>query len=643
MQNRSLLLPLDLLTPLGAAEQLRQNYIHQLRQTINAYLPSYIFVGEALQNALDAIRQANEPNFHTIDVRMDFNERRVTVRDTGAGFPDRPALLFLGGGEKGGQRLAGMVGVGLKVVLFSSCDFRLQSRNTTKSIRVDLSNAYQFGQDPPPNIELPDTVCLPIDPNSPFVKTTGTEISYQFPPGDDGIPEKFLRDLKEASFSGVRQSFEQTLQNAVDKSKYPSRLAALVASALQRFTYLGSTVPRPEFDKLTVNVEVIGGVAALGPLGEYADGQESVKFQVKPQYLKVVDTLEWAPNPKPVITGNALGEGGTNIVKTKLGFNVTTYTRPEEFESLLVSARGQYSPDLDRFRRLLWPKMNRVTLCIGRIPQFEIYLPGGSRRVISARGVITGHDIDVSSGQNQQYVRCFDLVVDVDADLNYGKTQLTDMHLVANVRRFVNEAYRCTIQNAARNFVGTIRNDPDDRTNELFWDREDLGIGVLAQKKVPRDENDVIAIFFELTGRGHFERLEWYGLSSKDTYDSRVVYLVTGSTTPPTSGDLRTVEFKLRGASIARDFDREEKRFEDVDLIVCYEVGEPPVNTYQVVDLARSEIGRSDQEAFPGVTHVLFDTRTGREIQILPIRNYLRDMYPPEVPPEVPNDVQDLD
>ena len=95
-------MPLDLLCPRGAEEQLRQNYIHQLSQTITAYLPSYIFVGEALQNALDAIRDGGAGN-HRIEVRMDFDERTVSVRDSGPGFPDKPSLLFLGGGEKQGR------------------------------------------------------------------------------------------------------------------------------------------------------------------------------------------------------------------------------------------------------------------------------------------------------------------------------------------------------------------------------------------------------------------------------------------------------------------------------------------------------------------------------------------------------------
>ena len=147
-------MPLDLLSPQGAEEQLRQNYIHQLRQTINAYLPAYIFIGEALQNALDAVRVGGKGN-HRIHVQMDFDKRTVTVRDSGPGFPDEPSLLFLGGGRKQGLDLAGMVGVGLKVILFSSNRFTLQATNVAKSLRINISDAYQYDQESPPALELP--------------------------------------------------------------------------------------------------------------------------------------------------------------------------------------------------------------------------------------------------------------------------------------------------------------------------------------------------------------------------------------------------------------------------------------------------------------------------------------------------------
>ncbi len=157
----------------------------------------------------------------------------------------------------------------------------------------------------------------------------------------------------------------------------------------------------------------------------------------------------------------------------------------------------------------------------------------------------------------------------------------------------------------------------------------------------------MIALFFELTGRGHFPQFLWYGLSASDTYDARAVIKRASDPetvlTEPKASDLRVVEFKLRGASIARDFDREDKRQDRMHLIICYEVGDSPLEAYQVIPFEDSKYEKADVEPFPGVTHVLLDTVTGRETQILPLKEFLKMAYPPQAPAEIPSDVNDAD
>ena len=86
----------DLLRP----THLFDNYRHQLRQTISAYSPTMTVLGEALQNAIDAIVETDDGSSHLIEVELDFDERSVKVTDTGVGFSNNPNLLFLGGGTK---------------------------------------------------------------------------------------------------------------------------------------------------------------------------------------------------------------------------------------------------------------------------------------------------------------------------------------------------------------------------------------------------------------------------------------------------------------------------------------------------------------------------------------------------------------
>jgi len=67
-----------------------------------------------------------------IQINLDFDTRTVKIRDDGPGFPNDPKLLFLGGTRKknlADKKIFGLVGVGLKVVLFSSEFFRIRARD----------------------------------------------------------------------------------------------------------------------------------------------------------------------------------------------------------------------------------------------------------------------------------------------------------------------------------------------------------------------------------------------------------------------------------------------------------------------------------------------------------------------------------
>ena len=147
---------LDLLNPLD----LREHYRHQLRQTISAYNPTQIVLGEALQNAIDAIVEADDGVPHEININLDLDQSAVTITDNGGGFPNDPELLFLGGGTKrsGNPKLFGLVGVGIKVVLFSSKEFRLRANSDQNAFRYKIVDAYKFDNESPPDLKVPQSI-----------------------------------------------------------------------------------------------------------------------------------------------------------------------------------------------------------------------------------------------------------------------------------------------------------------------------------------------------------------------------------------------------------------------------------------------------------------------------------------------------
>ncbi|TET41401.1 MAG: ATP-binding protein [Dehalococcoidia bacterium] len=620
---------IDLLRP----PDLPDLYIHQLKQTIQAYSPAQIVVGEALQNAVDAIVQTGGGK-HRINLKIDFDSRTVCVEDDGVGFPDDTSLLFLGGSRKrdGGKKLFGLVGVGIKVVLFRSEYFMIRSHTPEGAYRLEVKDAYRFSDSSEFKLEVPSS--FPPD-NSPL-DSVGTQVVYRFPQGtlDDPIA-MFIQELVDRCLPrGSDKDFGKTLEYAVKQKVFPNRFATLFASFLRRFTYAGDVMNRlggkPELKdtRILVKINCSNPSEQLGQdVGQLLDSKSKFEFEIEPTYILVEDTRNWVPaQAKLGIFHEKLGKGGENLSRTFKGFDIQLYA-PEEYEQLLTDERGNLPDNIEEYREKLFPKINGIILTIGRIPHFEEFLPGGSRRVLSANGVVTTHDLDLTRGRNQEYVRCFDMVIDLDATLNYGKTQITNRYLINLVRRFTNDAYVATIQRAAGNWVGRIQPD-DEEQSDIFLGRPDLRLVGYILQKAPTDENDVIALFFELAGHGYFPDYRLFGLSQKDKYDTRATIKRTGETSaPPIPSDERrllVVEFKVVAASLIKDLEREEKDVKDIHLIIAWEEGTSTSPRFGFADVEHSRY--YPKRTFPQAQRYLEDTRSGAQVQVLLLKPIVQEI-----------------
>ena len=211
----------DLRTP---AEFLEDNYVHQIRQTIDAYSPSNIVLGEALQNSIDAVCDCRREGRGEISVEIDFDSDTVTVSDNGIGFPPDLSLLYLGGTTKqvGGSK--GKTGVGIKVAMFSSKYFRIRSNNGDRAWIAELSGAYTFEE----LASLPVPQTIPDDLNP--LPHQGTQVRYTFPTvtNDENLLDRFIGEMVNACLpQGVETGFGRSIVEL--KTDFPSPFAALLS------------------------------------------------------------------------------------------------------------------------------------------------------------------------------------------------------------------------------------------------------------------------------------------------------------------------------------------------------------------------------------------------------------------------------
>ena len=121
-----------------------------MTRTVEAYPPEWLIVHEAIQNARDAIQKCDLPE-GLIDVTLDLSDQAVSVRDNGCGFSHDILLLGIGGTDKENAdwTIQGNQGVGLKAVLLSTSDFKLESVRAKRKWTVTCKEAYEEDFDVP--------------------------------------------------------------------------------------------------------------------------------------------------------------------------------------------------------------------------------------------------------------------------------------------------------------------------------------------------------------------------------------------------------------------------------------------------------------------------------------------------------------
>jgi hypothetical protein len=622
----------DLLTP---SANYRNNYISQIQNTIDAYPNPSVVLGEAIQNSIDAICDNRQYiQVGTIDLEIDVDNASVTVKDNGCGFPRNISLLFLGGGTKSNlQNRKGKIGVGIKVCLFSSCYFSIRSNcGNNQTMWLEIQDGDQFTSVQALNIPDP----LHADPNP--LPRTGTEVKYKFcsnPFGKNRIID-FIEDLvSEYGQNPLLSKLSQILQNQTNK-KYPSPLAYLISSFLRRYTYVGdtraTTIGQSEYPANGIDIKI--NLQCTDPSKYFSHevlkwflNTSSQTFIVPSRYFTIEDALRdlnvLRSTPDTNVMNVPYGPGGGNLSTTQ-GFNARLLKQSTDYELLLQNSAGQItSPVIRKYQERLFPKINFLYIAIGRIPSFEAFLPNGTQRIISCNGTPTKNNLDISRGRNQEYVRCFDLVIDIQGSLNYGKTHLTDNQLVGLVNDYINDVYTTVLLKAISSWVGTV--DPSLTGTGMPQvasrvSRQDLGLVNYAVFKEPYEEQDVIALFFEMIGRGVFGSsfFRSYGISITETYDGKGLLIPNSQTIFPqvnNDSQLQTIEFKKNASDIIKDFQQGTKDIRSVNLVVCWKYGKFD-GSYTLSDVSLVVPSNQRSLTYSKVTKVICDSG-GNMLQVL--------------------------
>lgn len=514
---------IDFLKP--TATQIR----HQIRNIVDSYNHDWDLLAELAQNAVDAIT-LGQPIRGQMISEIDAPEKRILFRDNGCGISpsDLPDLLApFSTGKLGDESLIGQKGVGISFVIFSSSYFEIETHHPEGSCRASISGAWAWID--AQTDELPKLSFESIDPENSF----GTKITLK-------LPSESRNDFFEFSYDQL-------------------------AMILRTRTALGDvrTIWRQDANKsVSLTLKNLNGETR----SEHIDCSyflPTSKLSAS-KYISLRDFQEWN-------TGDRTDAEKRRKLRDKVIFldgQKEAAGRRIRYWSCFVPKRKAW--DIISVNSHL---IDGDILNLNPVDRIETYgdaeylFSGGM--YTSTRGMPTGIRSELRAKGSAGYLPNFFIILD-DPQLSFdiGRKSIPGRQL-GMLRDLASDVFRDFVNGIKKYLSGEPEVDPDrwDRTAVFNEIREMANLESKVSsflKRPSSQEATVAAIFFEMVGSGVIERITPYVAGYKNKYDLYAKYK---------NSDV-VVEFKYALSALFRDFDDEIKLFDEIDIVVVWEITE---------------------------------------------------------------------
>ena len=613
------------MTTFSFDELLNLNNLRKIAaRTVETYPNAWKVVHETLQNAKDAIRRSKQSG--TISILLDLANQSVTVSDTGLGFPRDNGLLGFGGTDKDGDPdwgLGGRQGVGLKAVILSTKLFTIDAIHEGQKWSLRIENADRFigGEDP----------AFTITENGATDEPSGTKVRYSF---REPLVSDFLTEVLNQQLPLVTENLANNTRDQITIGLEAYFRSYTYAGDVNALLGIGSPVP------IEISLEILAASEATGTLPEklvreLQSGKITCKFKCEHWDIRGAIDRTRPGRPRPTVLSQAMPPGGTIGRFNENFVYANTFTTEEQYIQLLENPNLRRPIDPSKYQNL-FDQLRGLYIAIGSGPVLNKYLIGSPRQFIAADGTPTAHVLPgPTRGGDATYVsNNIHFVANVAAQLNYGKQTISNTRLVGLVSDYFSEVVRATLRNVAISFVGSQNSsstgDDIDDSSEMEKDviqRPTLAGGLLNFKRIPRDENALIAVFFELIGREDLTGYHFYSMSQRSKYDGRASLKLSNMTelpAPSNDNDLRNVEFKLDIGDLIDDFENDIKSPSEIQLVVVWDdTIKTDITDYQILSIDYTD--DSERRVY-GVEKVLHCKRQNRMIQMLVLQEFVQNL-----------------
>ena len=502
---------------------------HQIKSIVESYNHDWDLIAELAQNSVDAIT-LQKPIRGRIELTVLASERKIIFKDNGCGISpdDLPDLLTpFSSGKYGDDSLIGQKGVGISFVIFCSAYFSIESHHDDGASRASIYGAAAWIDSQAEDLPKLNFERIEHQENS------GTQIVVKLPDNSDYEFFKHTFDqlalvLRTRTAIGDVRTIWGQISNK---------------SILLSLTDLNGDMHTEEFD-----------CSYFLPISNLR----------QTEHISLREFQEW----------NSVDRTDTQK-RSKLR-NRLIYHHGETVRSgRTIKYWACFVP-----RRSVWDVVSvnsnlvsedilnlNPTQRLEKYGKLEFLFSGGMHT--ATRGMPTGIRSDLIAKGWAGYLPNFFIVLeDPILSFDIGRKSIPSRQL-GMLREIANDVFVDIIKVISKYIGGEpeIGQNGWDRT-AVFNEIRSLPKLKSSKTKFTRrpssQEATIAAIFFELLGSGEISNIKPYISGYKNKYDLYARYK---------NSDV-VIEFKYALGSLFRDFDDEKKLFDEINIVVVWEVTE---------------------------------------------------------------------
>jgi len=531
---------------------------HSIKDIDESYNNEWDIAAELCQNAVDAIKKTG--NFkNTIRLAIDSQKSAIQIYDSGVGIEPQklPYLLKPFSTDKSSdEEMIGEKGVGLTFVIFSSNKFEIKTGTKNGTTIGKITGAFDWKNST-------NTEPLNLEYEQILEDFHGTEVT---------ISEVKDCALFELSFNQIKHvlltktALGNTKKIWGDSQKIDIYFEYIDING-NKFSDSFNNTYRLPFDLL--------------PKDSVIDLKEFINF------AETADRTD--AEKRAMLFDKIIVQKGTFLRNN---------IREINYISAYVPTRRTWDTLSKAFKLLEESQVNDENW-------FEKYgyLLVQNCITLSVKGMPTGITIDhPTTGYAGYWANIFILFEDRHAKFDIGRKSIHGRQATI-YKDYAKIIFNEYLKYVSKYVAGDPPTDTDWDRDEIFHEIDnilDLNIAGIKLMKSPKDqEASVAALFFECIGNGIIKNIDPVISGYKNRYD---LYAKWGN-------KKIVIEFKSKLKNIMKDFSDQNKMFNQVDCIVCWDVDEDDIETFTNVGIRLEEYHPSvlvgQKEILPNTTHTL--------------------------------------